>query len=62
MDQFNKQIDKLVSFGHIVQVYEGISMCSPKTVKSAADIIDLWMHEIRLVLWNERYKTEKLQL
>lgn len=47
---------QLVSMGNMVQIFEGICISSPKTVKSTADILELWWHECKTVLWNERYR------
>lgn len=39
----------------MVQIFEAICLASPKTVKSTADILELWFFELKNVLHNERF-------
>lgn len=55
METANSTNSNKVSWGKMVQVYEGICLSSPRTVKSTKDILELWLFEVRNVLADQRY-------
>ena len=55
MDKMNQDTHNLVCLAKTVQIYEGICMSSPRTVKTTKDILELWWHEVHSVLADEKF-------
>lgn len=41
---------------YIVRVFEGVSHCSPRTVKTVQDILQIWLFEWNSVFQDDKFK------
>jgi len=45
MKNMEQRNNKFSALSHVVKVYHSLTQCSPRTVKTTHDILDLWFSE-----------------